>query len=139
MSISLRLLLDFRFLVHFNKCVFHISYFFFARARVFSNLHGEQNKNTNWIALNLLILPSSKHQPETLQSELLFEDSGHSICCFCSSLNIFLKQFNQYCLMSINYFLRNGARSSQKRTFVRRQWAQYLLFLYFIQHLFQSI
>ena len=25
--------------------------FFFARARVFANLHGEQNKNTNWIAL----------------------------------------------------------------------------------------
>ena len=41
--------------------------------------------------------------------------------------------------MSINYFLRNGARSSQKRTFVRRQWAQHLLFLFFTQHLFQSI
>ena len=42
-------------------------------------------------------------------------------------------------LMSINYFLRNEGRSSQNRTFVRRQWAQYLLFLFFFQHLFQSI
>ena len=30
--------------------------------------------------------------------------------------------------MSINYFLRNEARSSQKQTFARRQWAQHLLF-----------
>ena len=41
--------------------------------------------------------------------------------------------------MSINYFLRNGVRNSQKRTFARRQWAQYLLFLFFSQHLFKSI
>ena len=41
--------------------------------------------------------------------------------------------------MSINYFLRNGARNSQNRTFGRRQWAQYLLFLFFTQHLFHSI
>ena len=41
--------------------------------------------------------------------------------------------------MSINYFLRNGARNSLNRTFGRRQWAQYLLFLFFTQHLFQSI
>ena len=40
--------------------------------------------------------------------------------------------------MSINYFLRNGGRNPQKRTFVRRQWPQYLLFLFFTQHLFQS-
>ena len=30
-------------------------------------------------------------------------------------------QFKQYCLMSINYFLRNGARNSQNRTFGRKQ------------------
>ena len=41
--------------------------------------------------------------------------------------------------MSINYFLRNAARNTQKRTFVRRQWAQYLLFLVFTQRLSQSI
>ena len=78
-------------------------------------------------------------KPETLKSKLLLEDSGHSICCFCSSLNIFSNQFDHYCLMSINYFLRNGARNFQKRTFARRQWAQYLLFLFFSQHLFKSI
>ena len=38
-----------------------------------------------------------------------------------------------------NYFLRNEARSSQKHTFARRQWAEHLLFLFFIQHLFKSI
>ena len=32
--------------------------------------------------------------------------------------------------MSINYFLRNEARSSQKHTFARRQWAQHLLFCF---------
>ena len=32
--------------------------------------------------------------------------------------------------MSINYFLRNQARSSQKHTFARRQWAQHLLFCF---------
>ena len=41
--------------------------------------------------------------------------------------------------MSNNYFLRNEARSSQKHTFARRQWAQHLLFLFFTQHLFKSI
>ena len=41
--------------------------------------------------------------------------------------------------MSINYLLRNGARNSQKRTFARRQWSQYLLYLFFTQHLFKSI
>ena len=60
------------------------------------------------------------------------------ICWFCYSLNIFSNQIDHYCLISINYFLRNGAKRSQKRTFVRRQWAQYLLFLLFTQHLFQS-
>ena len=40
--------------------------------------------------------------------------------------------------MSNNYFLRNEARRSQKQAFVRRQWAQHLLFLFFIQHLFNS-
>ena len=60
------------------------------------------------------------------------------ICWFCYSLNIFSNHFDCYCLMSINYFLRNGAKRSQKRTFVRRQWAQYLPFLLFTQHLFQS-
>ena len=81
----------------------------------------------------------SEMEPEGLKSKLLFEDSGHSFCCFCSSLNIFSNQFDLYCLMSINYFLRNGARNSQKRTFARRQWSQYLLFLFFTQHLFKSI
>ena len=70
----------------------------------------------------------SEMEPETLKSELLLEDSGHSICCFRSSFNIFSNQFGHYCLMSINYFLRNEARSSQKQTFARRQWAQHLLF-----------
>ena len=41
--------------------------------------------------------------------------------------------------MPINYFLRNEARSSQKHTFARRQWAKHFLFLFFIQHLFKSI
>ncbi len=67
-------------------------------------------------------------EPETFKTELLVEDNGHSICSFCSSLNIFSNQFGHYCLMSINYFLRNEARSSQKQTFARRQWAQHLLF-----------
>ena len=81
----------------------------------------------------------SEMEPETLKTELLFEDNEYSICCFCSSLNIFSNQFDHYFLTSINYFLRNEARRSQKRTFARRQWAQYLLFLFFIQHLFKSI
>ena len=81
----------------------------------------------------------SEMEPETLKSELLFEDSGHSICCFRSSLNIFSNQFGHYCLMLNNYFLRNEARNSQKQTFARRQWAQHLLFLFFTQHLFKSI
>ena len=81
----------------------------------------------------------SEMEPKGLKSELLFEDSGHNICCFCSSFNIFSNQFDHYCLMSINYFLRNEAWNSQNRTFARRQWAQYLLFLFFTQHLFQSI
>ena len=100
-------------------------------------------------------------KPETLKSELLLEDSGHSICCCCSSLNIFSNQFDKpealkskllledsghsiccflfffqhlfksidhYCLMSINYFLRNKARNSQNQTFTLIQWAQHLLF-----------
>ena len=36
----------------------------------------------------------SEMEPGTLKSELLLEDSGHSICCFCSSLNIFSNQFD---------------------------------------------
>ena len=51
---------------------------------------------------------------------------------------VFPDRFDQYCLMSINYFLRNEVRNSQKQTFARRQWAQNLLFLFFTQHLFQS-
>ena len=35
--------------------LFRISYLFRARARVFWNLHGEQNRNTNWIALKFKI------------------------------------------------------------------------------------
>ena len=81
----------------------------------------------------------SEMEPKGLKSELLFEDSGHKICHFCFSLNIFSNHFDYYCLMSINRFLRNGARNSQKRTFARRQWSQYLLFLFFTQHLFKSI
>ena len=41
--------------------------------------------------------------------------------------------------MSINYLLRNEDWSSQKQTFARRHWAQYLLFSFFILHLFKSI
>ena len=41
--------------------------------------------------------------------------------------------------MSIKYFLRNEGPSSQKRTFARRQWIQHVLFLFFSQHVFQSI
>ena len=52
---------------------------------------------------------------------------------------VFPDLFDHYCLMSINSFLRNEARSSQKQTFARRQWAQHLLFLFFFQHLSQSI
>ena len=77
-----------------------------------------------------------------LKSERLREDSGHSICCFLlffHHLNIFHNHFDHYFFMLINYFLRNGARNTQKRTFVRRQWTQYLLILFFIQHLSQSI
>ena len=70
----------------------------------------------------------SKMEPETLKSELLLEDSGYSICCLCSSFNIFSNHFDPYCLTSINHFLRNGARRFQKRIFVQRQWAQNLLF-----------
>ena len=70
----------------------------------------------------------SEMERGALKSELLFEDSGHSICCFWSSLNIFPNQFDYYCLLSINFFLRNEAWSSQKQTFARRQWAQHLLF-----------
>ena len=41
--------------------------------------------------------------------------------------------------MSIKYFLRNEGPSSQKRTFAQRQWIQHVLFLFFSQHVFQSI
>ena len=41
------------------------------------------------------------------------------------------QSIDYFCLLSINYFLRNGARNSQNRTFGRRQWAQYFLFLFF--------
>ena len=50
----------------------------------------------------------------------------------------FVDRFDHYCLMSINCFFRNAGRGSQKQTFTRRQWAQYFLFLFFTQHLFQS-
>ena len=40
-------------------------------------------------------------------------------------------------LMSINYFLGDEGRRSQKQTFARRQWTQIFLFLFFSQHLFQ--
>ena len=74
----------------------------------------------------------SKKESETLKSELLLKHSGHSICCFCSSLNIFSDQFDHYCLLSINYFIRIEARRSQKQTFARRQWAQHLLFFFLL-------
>ena len=45
---------------------------------------------------------------------------------------VFPNQFDHYCLLWINYFLRNEGRGSQKRTFARRQWAQYLLFFVFL-------
>ena len=80
----------------------------------------------------------SEMKVTALKSEVLLEDSGHNICCFCSFLNIFSNQFDHYCLMLINYFLRNGAWRSQNRSFARRQLAQYSRFLFFSQHLFQS-
>ena len=67
-------------------------------------------------------------KPETLKSKLLLEDSGHSICCFLSFFQHLFKSIDHYCLMPINYFLRNEALSSQKQTFARRQWAHHLLF-----------
>ena len=52
---------------------------------------------------------------------------------------VFPNRFDHFCLMSINYFPRNEGWGSQKRTFAQRQWAQYLLFSFFTQHLFKSI
>ena len=80
----------------------------------------------------------SEMKVKALKSEVLLEDSGHNICCFSSFLNIFSNQFDHCCLMSINCFLRNGTWRSQSRSFARRQLAQYSLFLFFSQHLFQS-
>jgi len=37
----------------------------------------------------------SEMRPEGLKSKLLLEDSGHSICCFCSSFNIFSNQLDR--------------------------------------------
>ena len=42
-------------------------------------------------------------------------------------------------LMSINYFLRNEGRSSQKQTFPRRQWTQILLFFVLLSTSFPII
>ena len=41
--------------------------------------------------------------------------------------------------MSIKDFLRNEGSNFHNWTFTRRQWAHYLLFLFFSQHFFQSI
>ena len=73
----------------------------------------------------------SEMKVEALKSELLLEDSGHSIYCFLPFFHHLSQSIDYFCLLSINYFLRDGARNSQKRTFGRRQWAQYLLFLFF--------
>ena len=51
---------------------------------------------------------------EALKSEVLLDDIGHSICCFCSSLKIFSNQFHRYCLTPINNFLKHEFRSFQK-------------------------
>ena len=52
-----------------------------------------------------------------LKTELLLKNNGHTIWCFRRFLNIFSNKFDQSCLMSINHFLRNEARSSQKSNF----------------------
>ena len=49
----------------------------------------------------------SEMKVQALKSELLLEDNGYNMCCFCSSLNMFSNQFDLECLMSSNYFLRN--------------------------------
>ena len=101
-----------------------------------------------FFAIDLIIIDCcepiifSEMKVGALKSELLREDSGQSICCFLfffHHLNIFSNQIDHYCFVSINHSLRNEVQSSQKRTFIRRQWAQYLLFLFFTQHLSQSI
>ena len=56
----------------------------------------------------------------------------HTKPCFSQSIWSSLFDVNQL-------FIKNVGRGSQKLTFARRQWAQYLLFLFFTQHLFQSI
>ena len=73
----------------------------------------------------------SEMKVEALKSELLLEDSGHNIYCFLPFFHHLPQSIDYFCLLSINYFLRDGARNSQKRTFARRQWAQYLLYLFF--------
>ena len=75
-------------------------------------------------------------EPEALKSKLLLEDSGHSICCFLFFFQ-HLSQSIWLLLFVLNqFFLRNRVRSSQKQSFARRQWVQYLLiFFFWTQHL----
>ena len=73
----------------------------------------------------------SEMKVEALKSQLLLKDSEHNIYCFLPFFHHFSQSIDYFCLLSINYFLRNAARNSQNRTFGRRQWAQYLLFLFF--------
>ena len=41
----------------------------------------------------------SKMEPETLKTELLVEDSGHSICCFLSFFHHLSQSIDYFCLL----------------------------------------
>ena len=73
---------------------------------------------------------SQKWSPKLSKANFWSKTVGTSFAVFCSSSNIFPNQFDCYCLLLINFFLRNGVRSSQKRSFARRQWVQYLLLFF---------
>ena len=77
---------------------------------------------------------SQKWSPKLSKANFCSKTVGTGFAVFCSSSNIFPNQFDCYCLLSIIFFLRNGVRNSQKRSFARRQWVQHLLF-FFSPHL----
>eukprot|EP00493_Phyllostaurus_siculus_P020275 UN20600 len=72
-------------------------------------------------------------KPETLKSKLLIEDSEHSICCFCSSSNIFPNQFDYYCLLSINFF--SEMESEVLKSEVLLEDSEYNICCFFLSHL----
>ena len=124
-----------------HYCLMSINYFLRNVAR------GSQNQTFTWRQWDqyFLFLFFTQHLFQSFWS-LLFDvnqllsqkwRSKLSKANFCSKTVGTV--FAAFCLLSINYFLRNGARNSQKRTFALRQWVQYLLFLLFTQHLFKSI